>query len=62
MAGHEDYSCVLDPEYTQVEVPLYPATEESIKQYGRLVHDFEKEEVGCVLSGHIRYMYERMGS
>ena len=45
MAGCEDYSCVLDEQYDQVEVPLYRATESSVREYGRLVEDFEKEEV-----------------
>ena len=45
MAGHEDYSCVLSENLTHVEVPLYSATAKSISDFGRLVHDFEKEEV-----------------
>ena len=45
MAGCEDYSCVLNEQYDQVEVPLYRATESSVREYGRMVEDFEKEEV-----------------
>ena len=45
MAGCEDYSCVLNEQYNQVEVPLYRATESSVREYGRIVEDFEKEEV-----------------
>ena len=45
MAGHEDYSDALNSKYRLVDVPLYIATEENIADYGRFVHDFDKEEV-----------------
>ena len=49
MAGHGDYTDAHDPKYKYVDVPLIIANEENIKPYGRLVHDFDKEEVRVCL-------------
>ena len=39
-------SDVNDPKYGDpVDVPLIIATEENVKEYGRLVRDYDKEEV-----------------
>ena len=57
MAGHGDYTDAHDPKYKYVDVPLIIANEENIKPYGRLVHDFDKEEVRVCLYCWIQLNY-----
>ena len=43
-------SDVNDPKYSDpVDVPLLVATDENVKEYGRLVRDYEKEEVSYLI-------------
>ena len=43
-------SDVNDPKYGDpVDVPLLMATEENVKEYGRLVRDYDKEEVWILM-------------
>ena len=45
-SGHADYSNAHDKSLKKpVKVPLKIATEESVKDYGRIVRDFDTEEV-----------------
>ena len=40
------YTDAHDPKYGEPrQVPIIPYTSETIKEYGRLVHDFDAEEV-----------------
>ena len=46
MSGYASYSDAHDAKYGEPhQVPIIPCTSESIKEYGRLVHDFDAEEV-----------------
>ena len=59
MSGYTSYADALDPKYGEpFPVPIVRATEETLKGYGRIVRDFDKEEVeitpwpvkGCFLA------------
>lgn len=46
MSGYASYDDALDPKYGDpFPVPLVVANEETLKGYGKIVTDFEKEEV-----------------
>ena len=45
MSGHANYDDALNPKYKIVDVPLRIANEKSFEKFGRIVHDFDTEEV-----------------
>ena len=46
MSGYASYDDALDPKYGDpFPVPIVKATEETLKGYGRIVRDFDKEQV-----------------
>ncbi|KAK3604361.1 hypothetical protein CHS0354_000921 [Potamilus streckersoni] len=46
MSGYASYDDAFDPKYgTPFEVPIILATEESLKGYGKIVSDFDQEQV-----------------
>ena len=46
MSGYASYADALDSKYTYpFPVPVVKATEETLKGYGRIVRDFDREKV-----------------
>ena len=48
MSGYASYDDALNPKYDVITVPLRIATESSIRHYGRLVHDYDTEDVRTI--------------